>query len=116
MDANYLDEVLNKLINSDISNYKISQDTGISDETIANYRKGKSKPRGANLKILSQYLECSEDGARSSSVLLLENLNTNDMDETSRIAMRSMAETIKRLESENAELRRRLGLKESAGA
>lgn len=57
MDSNFVDKIINMLINSELSNYKISQDTGISDETIANYRKGKSKPRGANLAILSKYLD-----------------------------------------------------------
>lgn len=53
---NILEEVLNKLINSELSNYKIAVDTGISDETIANYRKGKTKPKGSNLKTLAKYL------------------------------------------------------------
>lgn len=57
MEHDILDNTIKLLINSSLSNYRISLDTGISDETIANYRKGKSKPRGANLKILSEYLK-----------------------------------------------------------
>ncbi|MCQ2137861.1 MAG: helix-turn-helix domain-containing protein [Bacteroidales bacterium] len=51
------EEVVNLLKQTNLSNYKISKDTGISDETINNYRTGKTKPRGANLKLLSKYLD-----------------------------------------------------------
>lgn len=51
-----LKETINALINSKLSSYKIAQDTGISDQTIINYRNGTTVPRGNNLKILSKYL------------------------------------------------------------
>ncbi|OFY43959.1 MAG: hypothetical protein A2X18_07465 [Bacteroidetes bacterium GWF2_40_14] len=53
------DRVLKYLMNSDLSNYKIMQDTGISDQTIANYKAGKTKPKGNSLKILANYLGIS---------------------------------------------------------
>lgn len=51
-----LSATINALKSSKLSNYKIAQDTGISDQTISNYRTGSTKPRGTNLKILAQYL------------------------------------------------------------
>lgn len=60
-----MNEILSKTLNalklSKLSNYKIAQDTGISDQTIANYRNGSTVPRGANLMILSKYL-CIDAG------------------------------------------------------
>lgn len=46
---------------SSLSSYKIAQDTGISDQTIINYRNGATLPRGNSLKILSKYLGIDED-------------------------------------------------------
>lgn len=58
-----LSEVIIKcLLDSELSSYQISKDTDISDQTISNYRKGKSKPRGVNLKALSNYFGISEKG------------------------------------------------------
>lgn len=107
MNADILEKVINSLINSDISNYRISMDTGISDETIANYRKGKSKPRGANLKVLAKYLGLTQ-GDNASEIVLEDKLNIDDMD------IKVLLDVIKRqnarldeLEKENAELRRK---------
>ena len=51
-----LDDTINALKSSSLSSYRIAQDTGISDQTIINYRNGTTIPRGNNLKILSKYL------------------------------------------------------------
>lgn len=56
-----LSATLNALKSSALSSYKIAQDTGISDQTISNYRSGSTKPRGINLKILAQYLGTYEN-------------------------------------------------------
>lgn len=57
-----LSSTLKALKSSELSSYKIAQDTGISDQTIINYRNGATIPRGINLKILSKYLGIREDG------------------------------------------------------
>jgi len=57
-----LSSTLKALKSSELSSYKIAQDTGISDQTIINYRNGATIPRGINLKILSKYLGICEDG------------------------------------------------------
>lgn len=59
---NILDDVIKLLKESELSSYKIAQDTGISDQTIQNYRDGKTKPKGANLKTLAKYLGRLENG------------------------------------------------------
>ncbi len=48
--------VVKALRESVVSNYRIMQETGISDQTIANYRDGKTAPKGVNLQILAKYL------------------------------------------------------------
>lgn len=48
--------VVKALRESMVTNYKIMQETGISDQTIANYRDGKTAPKGVNLQILAKYL------------------------------------------------------------
>lgn len=53
-------EVVKLLKLNTLSSYKIAQETGISDQTIQNYREGKTKPSGANLTILTKYLGIAE--------------------------------------------------------
>lgn len=53
---NKLDTIVKLLRDSELSSYKIAQNTGISDQTIQNYRDGKTRPKGSNLIILSKYL------------------------------------------------------------
>lgn len=48
-------EVIRLLQKSKISNYKIGKETGITEATIGNYRKNKTKPTDANAKILIKY-------------------------------------------------------------
>lgn len=57
-----LSATLKALRSSKLSSYKIAQDTGISDQTIINYRNGTTIPRGINLKTLSKYLGINKDG------------------------------------------------------
>lgn len=57
-----LTATLKALKSSELSSYKIAQDTGISDQTIINYRNGTTAPRGINLKTLSKYLGVCEGG------------------------------------------------------
>lgn len=46
-----------KILNeSNLSSYKIGQDTGITQASIGNWRNGKTKPTLANAKIIVQYL------------------------------------------------------------
>lgn len=55
------EQVVKLLKSSKLTSYKISQDTGISDQTIQNYRKGKTEPKGVNLVILAKYLGIGDD-------------------------------------------------------
>lgn len=55
MTENQLDIVLEKIKKSKDSNYKIAQATGITEATIGNYKKGKTKPTNANLRLLLKY-------------------------------------------------------------
>lgn len=50
------DKVIKLLISSDLSSYKISKDTGITQGTLSNYKTGKTKPTDANTRILLKYL------------------------------------------------------------
>lgn len=50
-------EVVKYLQGSKLSNYKIAQDTGITEMTIANYRKKKTLPTPANTKILLHFFK-----------------------------------------------------------
>ncbi|MEG0594241.1 MAG: helix-turn-helix transcriptional regulator [Christensenella sp.] len=47
------------LIKKTISNYKMAQDTGLSDSLIGYWRKGKRKPTLDNIIAISNYLEVS---------------------------------------------------------
>jgi len=53
----YLQNEALKLLNeSELSNYQICKDTGISEPSIGNYRGGKRKPNSSNSKILISVL------------------------------------------------------------
>lgn len=58
--ANAIDEAIEKLCKSDLSNYKIAQDTGLSDVVIGNWRKGKTRPSRANAVALLRYFQSQE--------------------------------------------------------
>lgn len=47
--------VIEALKNCTYSHYKIGKETGITPETISNYRSGATKPSLANAKILASY-------------------------------------------------------------
>lgn len=63
-----IDKIIKELINSELTHYKISADTGITAETISNYRRGKTKPSGANSKVLAKYFGINQDGDANSNV------------------------------------------------
>lgn len=52
----------------------------------------------------------------TSEMISGDNSNLNITMDAKDVTMQAMAEKIQRLESENAELRRKLGIKESVGA
>jgi len=56
--AQVLDELMTK---NDISAYKISKDTGISDRLIGYWRKGEKLPGAENLLIIANYFGISVD-------------------------------------------------------
>lgn len=47
--------VVKALIDSSLSSYKIAQDTGISDTTISNYKRNRTKPNFNHIKTLANY-------------------------------------------------------------
>lgn len=57
---NRIDEAINALNNSGLSNYEISKHTHISQSTLGNYKNGKTKPTPANAEILLQYFSSLE--------------------------------------------------------
>ena len=74
---------LNAYMNSrNISNYKMSKDTGISDSLIGYWRSGKRKPTLDNLIILSNYLGVSIDelvkDMKPTSILLDDDLTSDE--------------------------------------
>jgi len=55
-------QILDKLMNErDISAYKISKETGISDRLIGYWRKGEKLPGAENLLIIADYFEVTVD-------------------------------------------------------
>lgn len=58
--VNAIEEAIEKLCKSDLSNYKIAQDTGFSDVVIGNWRKGKTRPSRANAVALLRYFQSQE--------------------------------------------------------
>lgn len=55
-------QILNELMNErDISAYKISKETGISDRLIGYWRKGEKLPGAENLLIIADYFEVTVD-------------------------------------------------------
>lgn len=55
-------DVFNNLIQSkDVTAYKISKETGISEALISNWRSGRQLPKYDNLKILADYFDVSAD-------------------------------------------------------
>lgn len=47
--------IIDRLMHSALSHYQIGKDTGISSQTISNYRRGRTIPKGPNLLILAKY-------------------------------------------------------------
>lgn len=55
-------ETFKKLIDErNITSYKVSKDTGISQATLSDWKAGKSKPKADKLKILAEYFGVSID-------------------------------------------------------
>jgi len=55
-------ETFKKLIDErNITSYKVSKDTGISQTTLSDWKVGKSKPKADKLKILADYFGVSVD-------------------------------------------------------
>lgn len=55
-------ETFKKLIDErNITSYKVSKDTGISQTTLSDWKAGKSKPKADKLKILAEYFGVSID-------------------------------------------------------
>jgi plasmid maintenance system antidote protein VapI len=70
--------LLNKAIKSGVSNYKIAQDTKITDRTIGNYVNGNTKPTLANAYILIDYFNPSGE---SKKIIALRLQHTKDIEE-----------------------------------
>jgi phage repressor protein C with HTH and peptisase S24 domain len=58
-----VDEALRLLMQSSESNYRIAQNTGITEATIGNYKNSKTKPTKANAMILLKYFSSGEDAS-----------------------------------------------------
>lgn len=86
-------EIIDRLNKNKSSAYRISKDTGISDQTISNYRNGKTIPQGANLKILAKYLCIYEKSDEESIVSEPEVQYINQKDLIS--ALNNISEAVK---------------------
>lgn len=49
------------LIERNITSYRVSKDTGISQATLSDWRRGRSKPKVEKLQILANYFGVSLD-------------------------------------------------------
>lgn len=67
-----IDKVLKLLSECPLSNYKIAQDTGLTEATIGNYRNGKTKPVPSYAKILLQYFSSTKHKGNDDQNLLSE--------------------------------------------
>ena len=81
-----IEKILEILKESEITSYKISKDTGITQATLGNYRNGKTIPTQANALILKRYfgIDFAEKKGNfsdnSNSVVLGDNNSTGDID------------------------------------
>lgn len=53
--------VIDRLKESELSHYQIAKETGITSQTISNYRRGVTSPKGSNLWILAKYFGIKND-------------------------------------------------------
>lgn len=58
--VNAIDNAIEQLCKSELSNYKIAQETGFSDVVISNWRRGKTRPSRANAVALLRYFQNKE--------------------------------------------------------
>lgn len=58
--VNAIDNAIEQLCKSELSNYKIAQETGFSDVVIGNWRRGKTRPSRANAVALLRYFQNKE--------------------------------------------------------
>lgn len=69
--AEKIEKALNYLSNSDLTNYRIAQDTGITEATIGNYRNKKTRPTLANAEILIKYFSKDAEGESADPAYLV---------------------------------------------
>ena len=85
MSENQEEKILKKLRESNLSSYRIAKDTGLSNQSIINYRKGKTRPNFAVIQILEQYFSeksCNNSPKNSENVI---NGNNNIVGDNSKI-------------------------------
>jgi transcriptional regulator with XRE-family HTH domain len=81
-----IEKIINILKESELTSYKISKETGITQATIGNYRRGKSIPTQANALILKRFfgIDFAEKPVNFSenqnSVVLGNNNTTGNID------------------------------------
>ena len=63
-----IDLAVKSLKNTKLSNYAIAKDTQISQSTLGNYKKGKTKPTPANAEILLQYFSKEKEPSINKTV------------------------------------------------
>jgi transcriptional regulator with XRE-family HTH domain len=81
-----IEKILEILKESEITSYKISKDTGITQSTLGNYRNGKTIPTQANALILKRYFgidfaeKTGNFSDNTNSVVLGDNNSTGNID------------------------------------
>ena len=78
-----IEKILEILKESEITSYRISKDTGITQATLGNYRNGKTIPTQANALILKRYFginfaDKQGNFSENSDSALHENIHTTD--------------------------------------
>lgn len=78
-----IEKILEILKESEITSYRISKDTGITQATLGNYRNGKTIPTQANALILKRYFginfaDKQGNFSENSDSALHENIDTTD--------------------------------------
>ena len=65
-----IQRAIDQISNSDLSNYKIAKDTGITEASIGNYRNGNTKPTLANANIIIDYFNKKELELSDSNLII----------------------------------------------
>ena len=109
---NQIEKIVKILVESNLSAYEIAQKTHITQATIGNYRKGKTKPTQANALILKQFFDVDFDemnanfSNNSNSVVIGNNNSGNNYYSDSPDVLRAQIEVLdERIREKDAQIK-----------